>query len=181
MPECNEKARLGEGWKNEDNNDKVAKKDGTAQNLKAAHQSNDAAKKEDDRKPAAVTKKMDDTTLKMKDPPTKCVYEEDQTDDKKPAAKENVQDKKKRRNVKLPLHPNSTLLLPKSIGKSPNMDLDLEDTESESDNEILEDKLKPWKLITTLKEREIRTLKQAAKERQTTKQMKVLMKVKSEL
>jgi hypothetical protein len=29
------------------------------------------------------------------------------------------------------------------------MDLDLEDTESESDDEIWEDKLKPWKLITT--------------------------------
>jgi hypothetical protein len=47
----------------------VAKKDDTAQDLKAAHQSNDAAKKEDDRKPAAVNKKMDDATLKMKDPP----------------------------------------------------------------------------------------------------------------
>jgi hypothetical protein len=104
-------------------------KDVTAQDLKAAHQSNAAAEKEDDRKPAAVTKKMDDsTTLKMEDPPTKHVNEEDQTDDKKPAAKENVQDKKKRRNAKLPLHPNSTRLLPKSIGKSPNMDLDLEDT-----------------------------------------------------
>jgi hypothetical protein len=54
--ESNKKARLGEGWKNEDKNDKVAKKDVTAQDLKAAHQSNDAAKKEDDRKPAAVTK-----------------------------------------------------------------------------------------------------------------------------
>jgi hypothetical protein len=70
---------------------------------------------------------MDDATLKMKDPP-KRVNEEDQTDDKKPAAKENVQDKRKRRNPKLPLHPNSTRLLPKSIGKSPNMDLDLVDT-----------------------------------------------------
>jgi hypothetical protein len=156
-PESNEKATFGEGWKNEDKNDEVAKKDGTAQDLKAAHQSNDAAEKEDDRKTAAVTKKMDDTTLKMKDPPTKCVNEVDQTDDKKPAAKENVQDKKKRRNAKLPLHPNST---------RPNMDLDLEDTESESDDEILEDKPKPWKLITTLKEREIRNLKQAAKDRQ---------------
>jgi hypothetical protein len=107
---------------------------------------------------------MDDTTLKIKDPP-KLVDEEDQTDDKKPAAKENVQDKKKRRNAKLPLHPNSTRLLPKSIGKTPNMDLDLEDTESESDDEILEDKPKPWKLITTLKEREIRNLKQATKDR----------------
>jgi hypothetical protein len=57
-------------------------------------------------KPAAVTKKMDDTTLKMKDPPTQRVDEEGQTDGKKPAAKENVQDKKKRRNAKLPLHPN---------------------------------------------------------------------------
>jgi hypothetical protein len=65
----------------------------------------------------------------------------------------------------LPLHPNSTPLLPKSIGKSPNMDLDLEDTKSESDDEIWEDKPKPWKLITTLKEREIRNLKQAAKDR----------------
>jgi hypothetical protein len=165
-PESNKKATLGEGKKNEDKNDEVAKKDGTAQDLKAAHQSDDAAKKEDDRKPAAVAKKMDDTTLKMKDPPPKRVNEEDQTDDKKPAAKENVQDKKKRRNAKLPLHPNSTRLLPKSIGKSPNMDLDLEDTESESDNEILEDKPKPWKLIRTLKEREIRNLKQAAKDRQ---------------
>jgi hypothetical protein len=108
-----------------------------------------------DRKPAAVNKKMDNTTLKMKDPP-KRVDEEDQTDNKKPVAKENVQDKKKRRYAKLPLHPSSTRLLPKSIGKSPNMDLDLEDTESESDDETLEDKLKPWKLITTLKEREIR-------------------------
>jgi hypothetical protein len=162
--ESNEKARLEEGWKNEDKNDEVAKKDGTAQDLKAAQQSNNATKKEDDRKPAAVNKKMDDATLKMKDPP-KRVDEEDETDDKKPAAKENVQDKKKRRNPKLPLHPNSTRLLPKSIGKSPNMDLDLEDTESESDDEIWEDKLKPWKLITTLKEREIRNLKQAAKDR----------------
>jgi hypothetical protein len=164
-PESNQKARLGEVKKNEDKNDKVAKKDGTAQDLKVAHQSNDAAKKEDDRKPAAVTKKMDDTTLKMKDPSTKCVDEQDQTDDKKPAAKENVQDKKKRRNARLPLHPNSTRLLPKSIGKSPNMDLDLEDTESKSGDEILEDKPKPWKLITTLKEREIRNLKQATKDR----------------
>jgi hypothetical protein len=70
---------------------------------------------------------MDDATLKMKDPP-KRVDEEDQTDGKKPAAKENVQDKKKRRNPKFPLHPNSTYLLPKLIGKSPNMDLDLVDT-----------------------------------------------------
>jgi hypothetical protein len=108
---------------------------------------------------------MDGTTLKMKDPPPKRVDEEDQTDDKKPAAKANVQDKKKRRNAKLPVNPNSTPLLPKSIGKSPNMDLDLEDTESKSDDEILEDKPKPWKLITTLKEREIRNLKQAAKDR----------------
>jgi hypothetical protein len=130
---------LGERKKNEDKNDEVAKKDGTAQDLKAAHQSDDATKKEDDRKPAAVAKKMDDTTLKMKDPPTKRVDEEDQTDDKKPAAKENVQDKKKRRNAKLPLHPNSTRPLPKSIGKSPNMDLDLEDTESESGDEIWKD------------------------------------------
>jgi hypothetical protein len=143
----------------------VAKKDGSAPDLKAAHQSNNASEKEDDRKPAAVAKKMDNTTLKMKDPPTKRVDEEDQTDDKKPAAKENVQDKKKRRNAKLPLYPNSMRLLPKSIGKSPNMDLDLEDTESESDDEILEDKPKPWKLITTLKEREICNLKQAAKDR----------------
>jgi hypothetical protein len=45
------------------------------------------------------------------------------------------------------------------------MDLDLEDTESESGIELLEDNLKPWKLITTLKEREIRNLKQAAKDR----------------
>jgi hypothetical protein len=165
-PESNKKARLGEGKKNEDKNDKVAKKDGSAPDLKAAHQSNGAAEKEDDRKPAAVAKKMDNITLKMKDPPTKRVDEEDQADDKKPAAKENVQDKKKRRNAKLPLHPNSTPLLPKSIGKSPNMDLDLEDTESESKDEILEDKPKPWKLITTLKESEIRNLKQAAKDRQ---------------
>jgi hypothetical protein len=157
-PESNGKARLGER-KNEEKNDEVAKKDGTAQDLKAAHQSNGAAKKEDDRKPAAVTKKMDNTTLKMKDPPTKRVDEEDQTDDKKPAAKANVQDKKKRRNAKLPLHPNSTRLLTKWIGKSPNMDLDLEDTESESDDGILEDKPKPWKLITTLKERKIWNLK----------------------
>jgi hypothetical protein len=71
MSESNEKARLGEGWKNEDKNGEVAKKDNTAQDLKAAHQSNNAAEKEDDRKPAAVAKKMDDTTLKMKDPPTK--------------------------------------------------------------------------------------------------------------
>jgi hypothetical protein len=49
-------------------------------------------------------------------------------DDKKPAAKENVQHKKKKRNPRLPLHPNSTRLLPKSIGKTPNMDVDLEDT-----------------------------------------------------
>ena len=94
----NKKARLGEGKKHEDKNNEVAKKDGTAQDLKAAHQSNEAAEKEDDRKPAAVNKKMDDTTLKMKDPPPKRANEEDQTDDKKPAAKENVQDKKKRRN-----------------------------------------------------------------------------------
>jgi hypothetical protein len=143
----------------------VAKKDGSAQDLKAAHESNDGTKKEDDRKTAAVNKKMEDTTLKMKDPP-KRVDEEDQTDDKKPAAKENVQDKKKRRNPELPLHPNSMGLLPKLIGKSSNMDLDLVDTESESNDEIWEDKLKPWKLITTLKEREIRNLKQVAKDRQ---------------
>jgi hypothetical protein len=145
----------------------VAKKNGSALDLKAAHQSNDVAKKEDEWKPAAVAKKIDDTTLKMKDPRTKRVDEEDQTDDRKPAAKENVQDKKKRRNAKLPLHSNYAPLLPKSIGKSPNMDLDLdlEETVSESNNEILEDKLKPWKLITALKEREICNLKQAAKDR----------------
>ena len=40
---------------------------------------------------------------------------------------------RKRRNPKLPLHP-----LPESIGKSPNMDLDLVYIESESDDEILE-------------------------------------------
>jgi hypothetical protein len=147
-------------------NYKVAKKDVSDPDLQAAHQSNDAAVKEDDQKPAAVAKKMDDTTPKLKHPPPKRVDKEDQTDNKKPAAKENVQHKKKRRNAKLPLHPNSTPLLPKLIGKSPNMDLDLEDTESESDNEILEDKAKPWKLITTLKEREIRNLKQAAKNQQ---------------
>jgi hypothetical protein len=45
------------------------------------------------------------------------------------------------------------------------MDLDLVDTESKSDDEIWEDKLKPWKLITTLKQREMRNLKQAAKDR----------------
>jgi hypothetical protein len=129
-PESNKEARLGEGKKNVDKNDEVPKTDSTAQDLKAAHQSNNDARKEDDRKPAAVTKKMDNTTLKMKDPPTKRVDEEDQTDDKKPVAKENVQDKKKRRNAKLPLHPNYTRMLPKYIGKSPNMDLDLEDTES---------------------------------------------------
>jgi hypothetical protein len=77
-PESNIKGRLGEGKKNEDKNDEVAKKDGNAQDLKAAHQSNNAAEKEDDWKPAAVTKKMDDTTLKLKDPPTKHVDEEDQ-------------------------------------------------------------------------------------------------------
>jgi hypothetical protein len=159
----NKKARLGEGKKNEDNSDEVAKKDGSAQDLKSAHQSDAAAEKEDDRKSAAVAKKMDNTTLKMKDPPPKCVNEQDQTDNNKPAAKENVQDKKKRRNAKLPLHPNSTRLLPNSIGKSPNMDLDLVDTESESGDEILEDKPKPWKLITTLKEREIRDLKAGRK------------------
>jgi hypothetical protein len=165
QPESNKKVRLGEGKKNEDKNDKVAKKDGSDPDLKVAHQSNGATKKEDDRKPPAVAKKMDDTTLKLNDPPPKRVNEEDQTDDKKPAAKENVQHKKKRRNAKLPLHPNSTPLLPKLIGKSPNMDLDLGDTESESNDEILEDKPKPWKLITTLKEREICNLKQAAKDR----------------
>jgi hypothetical protein len=111
-PESNKKARLGEGWKTENQNDEVAKKDGSAPDLKAAHQSNNDAEKEDDRKPAAVAKKMDDTTLKLKDPPPKRVNEEDQTDDKKPAAKENVQDKKKRRNAKLSPHPNSTRPLP---------------------------------------------------------------------
>jgi hypothetical protein len=55
--------------------------------------------------------------------------------------------------------------LPKAIGKSPNIDLDLADTESESDDDITEDKRKPWKVITTLKEREMRNLKQAAKNR----------------
>jgi hypothetical protein len=44
------------------------------------------------------------------------------------------------------------------------MDLDLVETESGSDKEIWEDELKPWKLITTLKERKIRNLKQAAKD-----------------
>jgi hypothetical protein len=150
-PESNKKARLGEGKKNEDNNGELAKKDGSAPDLKGAHQSNDAAKKEDNRKPAAVAKNMDDTTLKMKDPPTKRADREDQRDVKKPATTENVQDTKKRRNAKLPLHPSSTPLLPKSIGKSPNMDLDLEDTESESGDKILEDEPKPWKLITTLR------------------------------
>jgi hypothetical protein len=41
--ESNQKARLGEGKKNVDKNGKVAKKDGSAQDLKAAHQSNNAA------------------------------------------------------------------------------------------------------------------------------------------
>jgi hypothetical protein len=46
------------------------------------------------------------------------------------------------------------------------MDLNLVvDIESESDDKILEDKPKLWKLITTLKEREICNLKQAAKDR----------------
>jgi hypothetical protein len=157
---------LGEEKKNEDKNDEVPKKDGSDPDLKSAHQSNGDAKKEDDRKPAAVAKKMDDTTPTLMDPPPKRIDKQDQTDDKKPAAKENVQDKKKRRNAKWPLHPNSTPLLPKSIGKSPNMDLDLEDTESESEDKIVEDKAKLWKLITTLKEREICNLKQAAKDRQ---------------
>jgi hypothetical protein len=66
----------------------------------------------------------------------------------------------------LPLHPNSTGQIPKSIGKSPNMDLDLADTpESESDDGIWEGKQKPWKLLTTLKEREMRNLKQATENR----------------
>jgi hypothetical protein len=94
----------------------------------------------------------------MKDPPKRVNEEEQKTDDKKPVAKDNVQDKK-RRNPKLPRHP-----LPKLIGKSPNMDLDLVGTESESDDEIWEDKLKSWKLITTLKGREMRNLKKAAKD-----------------
>jgi hypothetical protein len=141
LPESNKKARLREGWKVEDKNEEVAKKDNTAQDHKAAHQSNDAAEKEDDRKPEAVTNKMDNVTLKINDPP-KRTNEEDGTDGKKPAAKENVQDKKKRRNPKLPLHLNSTRLLPKPIGKSPNMDLDLEETESKYVDKIGEDKLK---------------------------------------
>jgi hypothetical protein len=90
-PESNKKARLGEGWKNEEKNEEVAKKENTAQDRKAAHQSNAAVKKVFDWKPAAVTKKMDDVTLKIKDPP-KRANEEDETDDKKPAAKANVQD-----------------------------------------------------------------------------------------
>jgi hypothetical protein len=89
-PDSNKKARLREGKKNEDKNDKVAKKNGNDPDLKAAHQSNDDAKKEDDQKPAAVAKKMDDATPKLKDPPSKRVDEEDQTDDKKPAVKKNV-------------------------------------------------------------------------------------------
>jgi hypothetical protein len=143
----------------------VTNKDDTSQDLKAAHKSNDKAKKEDERKPAAVNKKVDDATLKMKEPP-KRVDEEDKIDNKKPAEKENVRDKKKRRNPKLPLHLNSTGLLPKSIGKSPNMDLDLVDTESESDDNIGEDKQKPWELITTLKGRVMLNLKQATKDKQ---------------
>jgi hypothetical protein len=162
-PESNEKVRLEDRRKNQFKNNEVPKKDDTARDLKAAHESNNDAEKEDDQKPVAVNKKVDDAALNMKDPP-KRVNEEDQTDGKKPAAKEDVLDKKKRRNPKLPLHPNSTGMLPKSIGKSPNMDL--ADTESESDDEIWEDKLKPWKLITTLKEREMCNLKQAAKDRQ---------------
>jgi hypothetical protein len=123
-----QKGKIGRGvekWRQER---RSGKKDDTAQDLKAAHESNGGAKKEDDLKPAAINKKMDDATLKIKDPPKRGDKEEDETDDKKPAAKENVQHKKKKRNPRLPLHPNSTRLLPKSIGKSPNMDVDLEDT-----------------------------------------------------
>jgi hypothetical protein len=94
-------------------------------------------------RPAYLLEPNHDNYYSCLDPPRKRVDEEDETVDKKPAAKENVQDKKKRRNLKLPLHPNSTSLLPKSIGKSPNMDLDLVDTESESGDKILEDKPKP--------------------------------------
>jgi hypothetical protein len=65
----------------------------------------------------------------------------------------------------LPLHPNSPGLLPKLIGKCHNIDLDLADTESKSNDDIGEDKQKQWKLFTTLKEREMRNLKQAAKNR----------------
>jgi hypothetical protein len=54
-PEFNKQARLGEGKKHEDKNDKVAKKDGPDQDLKAADESNSAAKKEDDWKPAHCT------------------------------------------------------------------------------------------------------------------------------
>jgi hypothetical protein len=132
---------LGEGKKNEDKNNEVAKKDW--QKRTALPQISGRlislampSKRRTIEKPAAVAKKMDDTTLKMKDPPPKRINEEDQTNEKKPTAKENVQDKKKWRNAKLSLHPNSTPLLPKSIGKSPNMDLDIEDTESKSGDDI---------------------------------------------
>jgi hypothetical protein len=147
---CQPIAHASNDGKKEVKNKDLANKNSTSQDLNASHESDGV---------------VDDATLKMKEPP-KRVDEEEQTDDKKPAAKENVQDKKKRRNPKLPLHLNSTCLLAKLIGKSPDMDLDLVDTESESDDKIWEDNLKPWKLITPLKEREMRDSKQAAKDRQ---------------
>jgi hypothetical protein len=126
-PEPNDKARLEDELKSAVKNEEVENKDDTSKDLKAPPEPKDEAKKEDERKPAAVNKKVDDATLKMKEPP-KPADKEDQTDDKKPEAKEEKQDKNKRLSPKLPLHPNSTCKFPKSIGKSPNMDLDLEDT-----------------------------------------------------
>jgi hypothetical protein len=87
--------------------------------------------KEDDRKPAAVDKKAPKANLKQ---PPKPVKEEDEEDDRNPPTKEDDDAKNKRRHPKLPLHPSSTGDFRKLIGKSPHMDLDLQNTKTKSDD-----------------------------------------------
>ena len=130
----------------------------------------------DDRKPAAKN-----VAAKLKEPP-KPALAGDSDDDKKPAAK-NKEDKNKRKTPKLPMHSSLTAPFAASIGKSPRMNWpDMYMTTSPDDShtsagakvtqeaEVIEpepmediddpdDKHKLWKVLTTLKERDRRNLK----------------------
>jgi hypothetical protein len=135
-----------------------ARKEDVSKHLEEPPAPNNLSRKKDERKPSAVNKEVDDAISKLKDPP-KPVQEVDEDDDRKPPAKENKADKDKRQHPKLPLHLNSTDQLPNSLGKSPHMDLDLEDTDTDLADNVKEDKTKAWKLLTTLKVQEARNLK----------------------
>jgi hypothetical protein len=115
-----------------------------------------------------VNKEVDCATAKLKEPP-KPVNKEDTENDRKRAAKEDNKDKSKRRPPKLPFHSSSTDKLQNSIGKSPNIDLDLkdklEDVESNSNDDDGDDPQKLWKLITTLNAPNKQNLEKAAQER----------------